>query len=96
MEKALHSIRTRSFKMKKMLFVLMGLTSTLAFADKQSMSLHFRYKDTHLEVPVRAPSFTEAIEPAAEKCFKFYTGQFKLSRSEKEDLVDICANPRRK
>ncbi len=82
--------------MKKMLFLLIGFTCTFAFADKQNIKLHFHYKDTHLEVPVRAPSFTDAIEPAADKCFKFYTGQFKLSRTEKEDLVDICANPRRK
>ena len=81
--------------MKKLIFVALGFASSLAFADKP-ISLHFHFRDTHLEVPIRAPSFTDAIEPAADKCFKFYTQQFHLSREEKEDLIDICANPRNK
>lgn len=82
--------------MEKMLFIFMSILTSVTFADTQSQRLHFHFRDTHLEVPVRAPSFTDAIEPAADKCFKFYTSQFKLNRTEKEDLVDICANPRRK
>ena len=82
--------------MKAALSLLVIFSTSLAFANKQTISLHFRFKDKHLEVPVRAPSFTDAIEPAADKCFKFYTSQYDLSRDEKEELVDICANPRKK
>jgi hypothetical protein len=96
MERALHSIKARSSRMKKVLSLLVVFSTSLAFADKQAVSMHFRFRDKHLEVPVRAPSFTDAIEPAADKCFKFYTSQFELSRDEKEELVDICANPRKK
>jgi hypothetical protein len=79
--------------MKKILLVL--LMSSPAFAAKQDVTLHYVFKGQHLEVPVRAPSFAEAIEPGADQCWKFFS-KTAANRDEKVSLVDVCANPRLK
>lgn len=79
--------------MKTMLFIFMTFMISVASAGEQT--LHYHFKGADLDVRLPAQSFDEAIEAAATKCFQFYTSEFKLSRDEKEDLVNHCANPRR-
>lgn len=82
--------------MKKYMITCLCLLSLPAAAAKEEIKLHYRYHGKHLEVPVRAPNFVDAIEPGAEKCMQFFTSEERLTLDDKIQLIDVCANPRTK
>lgn len=76
------------------LMTMMVAVSAHASVEAKKFNLHYRMGDKHLEVPVTTSSYEAAIEAGADKCFKFFTSQSKLTHDQKLDAVDVCANPR--
>ena len=83
--------------MKTILFTLSLLTTLLASAATKptEFKLHYRHAGDHLEVKLATSSYEAAIDSGADRCFEFFTSKKKMTKEEKIDLVDVCANPRK-
>ncbi len=92
--------------MKSFLFVLIALLSlscsSFAAKDQDAAKDYiFKFdpkdkpelKNKIFEVKVSAPSYEDAFQAAADKCFKFYKGPGHVSENRGLDIIDTCANP---
>lgn len=76
------------------LFATILLFSSLASASEYSFV--YRFEKELLELKIEGESYEVAYDRAALKCFKhFKRGQF-LKEERGLDIIDVCANPRKK
>ena len=86
--------------MKNFIFIAILAMSCTSFAwvetTPQQKEYTFKYNlsGQTLEIKRAAPSYEDALEFAAQKCFNHYKGPQRVSEDRGLDIIDVCANPR--
>ncbi len=61
-----------------------------------SYTFAFNYKGVKLDIIKKEMSPEMAFESAAKECFLFYSKSMRKTEQDGLDIIDVCANPRRK